>query len=92
MMYFGNRRPRGFHHTFVYADERRDLLRRLRAGAEKSRTDGAGHDRQDYDRDSLRRAFCRGAHPGRPVPIRSALLPVLLLVLLVLALLFVLTL
>lgn len=24
MHYFGNRRPRGFHHTFIYVDERKE--------------------------------------------------------------------
>lgn len=32
MMYFGNRRPRGFHHTFRFSDERRDILDSLRRG------------------------------------------------------------
>lgn len=31
-MYFGNRRPRGFHYTFRFADERRDILDALRRG------------------------------------------------------------
>jgi len=31
-MYFGNRRPRGFHHTFRFSDERRDILDGLRRG------------------------------------------------------------
>ncbi len=40
MRYFGNRRPRGFHHTFIYIDERKELLRRLadrhKAGGDES--------------------------------------------------------
>lgn len=28
MHYFGNRRPRGFHHTFIYVDERKEWRRR----------------------------------------------------------------
>lgn len=31
-MYFFNRRPRGFHHTFRFSDEQRDLLNNLRRG------------------------------------------------------------
>ena len=42
MMYFGNRRPRGFHHTFIYVDERKDLLRQLQEGR-RTETDGPGH-------------------------------------------------
>lgn len=32
MMYFGNRRPRGFHHNYIYVDERKELLRQLQQG------------------------------------------------------------
>lgn len=32
MMYFQKRRPRGFQHTFVYVDERKEAIRRLREG------------------------------------------------------------
>ncbi|WP_455051515.1 hypothetical protein [Leyella stercorea] len=32
-MYFLNRRPRGFHHTFRFSSEQRDLLNNLRRGA-----------------------------------------------------------
>lgn len=31
-MYFFNRRPRGFHHTFRFSSERSDLLEALRRG------------------------------------------------------------
>ena len=31
-MYFLNRRPRGFHHTFRFSSEQRDLLDNLRRG------------------------------------------------------------
>ncbi|WP_278888290.1 hypothetical protein [Leyella stercorea] len=31
-MYFFNRRPRGFHHTFRFSSEQRDLLDNLRRG------------------------------------------------------------
>ena len=31
-MYFINRRPRGFHHTFRFSSEQRDLLDNLRRG------------------------------------------------------------
>lgn len=30
--HFGNRRPRGFHHTFRFTDERREVLDKLRQG------------------------------------------------------------
>ena len=29
MLYFGNRKPRGFHHNYIYTDERRLLLDEL---------------------------------------------------------------
>lgn len=29
MFYFGNRKPRGFHHNYIYTDERRLLLDEL---------------------------------------------------------------
>lgn len=32
MMYFGNRRPRGFHYTRRFGNERRDVLDSLRRG------------------------------------------------------------
>lgn len=32
MRYFGNRRPRGFHYTYRFSNERRDLLDNLRHG------------------------------------------------------------
>lgn len=31
-MYFGNRRPRGFHHVYRFSNERRDILDNLRRG------------------------------------------------------------
>ncbi len=30
--HFGNRHPRGFHHTFRFTDERREVLDKLRQG------------------------------------------------------------
>lgn len=46
MRYFGNRRPRGFHHTFIYIDERKELLRRLadrhKVGGDESLETAAG--------------------------------------------------
>lgn len=36
MMYFGNRRPRGFRHHYIYVDERRELLRQLAEGRRPS--------------------------------------------------------
>lgn len=47
MMYFGNRRPRGFHYTRRFGNERRDVLDSLRRGtppeevAARSLGDGA---------------------------------------------------
>lgn len=32
MRYFGNRRPRGFHYTYRFSNEHRDLLDSLRRG------------------------------------------------------------
>lgn len=32
MYYFGNRRPRGFRHTFRFVNERRDILENLKKG------------------------------------------------------------
>lgn len=64
MIYFGNRKPRGFHHTFIFADERQELLRRLErqiaAGKESEsapenagRTLGVGSFRQERSRTSV---------------------------------------
>lgn len=45
-MYFGNRRPRGFRHHYIYVDERRELLRQLAEGrrpsADGSAPEGGG--------------------------------------------------
>lgn len=32
MYYFGNRRPRGFRHTYRFVNERRDILNNLKKG------------------------------------------------------------
>lgn len=40
MMYFGNRRPRGFHHTFMFFDEWKELLKRIEAGIKGEKADG----------------------------------------------------
>lgn len=32
MRYFGQRKPRGFHHNFIFVDERKDLLRSIAEG------------------------------------------------------------
>lgn len=64
MMYFGNRKPRGFHHTFMFVDERKELLQRLErqiaAGTESEsapeaagRTLGKGSFRQGRGRTPL---------------------------------------
>ncbi len=42
MMFFGNRKPRGFHHQFIYVDERRDRLDRLEASARRELEIDAG--------------------------------------------------
>ncbi len=45
-MYFGNRRPRGFHYTYRFSNEQRDILDNLRRGvppdvlAERSLNEG----------------------------------------------------
>jgi hypothetical protein len=35
MMFFGNRRPRGYHHRFIYVDERKELLDEMKKRAER---------------------------------------------------------
>ena len=53
-MYILNRRPRGFHHTFRFVNEQRDLLNELRRGATPeelahrslSETESASHRRK----------------------------------------------
>lgn len=41
MRYFGQRRPRGFHHNFIFVDERKDVLRSIAEGkAEECRRMG----------------------------------------------------
>lgn len=64
MRYFGQRRPRGFHHNFIYVDERAELLRRLAGGIGHDAGRGAG---RGVDRDAhARRGFTfRQAAPGR---------------------------
>lgn len=41
-MYFGNRKPRGFHHTFMFVDERKELIKRLEAGNDDKAEGGNG--------------------------------------------------
>lgn len=54
MMYFGNRKPRGFHHTFMFVDERKELIRRLEAGID-------GKDDAARDTGKARPALGQGA-------------------------------
>lgn len=80
MMYFGNRRPRGFHHNYIYADERKELLRQLQQG---ERPDAAGQGTAD-------RPGMQGTRGTSWQPMRLALL-LLLAVVLVAACIFVMT-
>ena len=89
MRYFGNRRPRGFHHTFIYIDERKELLRRLadrhKAGGDEcleTAADMSGCDGEDGM--SRARRGTGGTMMGLIVPLLllAALLVVCLLVVL----------
>lgn len=89
MRYFGNRRPRGFHHTFIYIDERKELLRRLadrhKAGGDESLETAAGMSGCDGEGGMGRvRRGTGGAMMGLIVPLLllAALLVVCLLVVL----------
>ena len=44
MMFFHNRKPRGFHHKFIYVDERQERLRQIEKTARQGLglTDGGG--------------------------------------------------
>ena len=62
-MFFSSRRPRPFHHTFIYYDERRERLRQLEEQArEELAAEGqlpkegrAAEDSMDDDAEALRR-------------------------------------
>ena len=41
-MYFGNRKPRGFHHTFMFVDERKELIKRLETANDAKAKAGNG--------------------------------------------------
>lgn len=47
MMYFGNRKPRGFHHTFMFVDERKELLRRLERQLAADEVFGAAEEKRE---------------------------------------------
>ncbi|MFC2710591.1 hypothetical protein [Hoylesella oralis] len=49
MMFFHNRKPRGFHHKFIYVDERQDRLRQIEKTARQGLglTDG-GEEKEKY--------------------------------------------
>ena len=77
-MYFFNRRPRGFHYTMRFSNERRDILDSLRRGvspeqlARQSAEESAGYQR------GRRRA---SALPGCIVALAVVLLGVLFMML-----------
>lgn len=56
-MYFFNRRPRGFHYTFRYSSERRDILDELRRGVPPS--DVARESLRNVSEDSRRSGVSR---------------------------------
>lgn len=45
MMFFNHRKPRGFHHTFIYLDRRKEFLSDL----ERHTMDGQVHDSHHHD-------------------------------------------
>lgn len=55
MRYFGNRRPRGFHYTYRFSDERRDLLDGLRRGVSPEDLAAQSLGEESADRRSRRR-------------------------------------
>ena len=62
-MFFSSRRPRPFHHTFIYYDERRERLRQLEEHAREelaaedqlAKEGGAAEHFKDDDAEALRR-------------------------------------
>ncbi len=82
MIFFSNRKPRGFHHTYIYADSRRELLRQLRERAASApKTPPA-----ECDAGLIHRAFRRPSRRGQWWMVRGMLMPVTLLLILVLLL------
>lgn len=86
MFFFSNRKPRGFHHTYIYAGGRHELLRQLRerevATSQTQRT--------ECDAERIHRAFQRPSRRGHWWMVRGMLMPVVLLLILVLLLLLIL--
>lgn len=85
MFFFSNRKPRGFHHTYIYAGGRHELLRQLRerevAISQTQRT--------ECDAERIHRAFQRPSRRGHWWMARGMLMPVVLLLILVLLLLLI---
>ncbi len=76
MLYFGNRKPRGFHHNYIYTDERRLLLDQLRGRtADKPERGGKAQNvKPQPSQPSLR----RGRHGSAGILLRATV-PVALL-------------
>ena len=84
-MYFGNRRPRGFHYTYRFSDEQRDLIDNLRRGVppdELARQSLASDDARPTD--SRRRPFGSGMLLSGVIVVISMLLLLVFALLLVL--------
>lgn len=85
MIYFGNRRPRGFHYTYRFHNEQRELLDNLRRGiapdilAERS----LNGDAPDCDAATSRRSH---RHNASTLSIRLSVMVILLLLVLCLML------
>lgn len=78
MSYFFNRRPRGFHYTPRFSNERRDILDSLRRGVSPEQlTRQSAEEATDYQR-GRRRA---SALPGCIVALAVVLLGVLFMML-----------
>lgn len=75
-MFFGNRRPRGFHYTYRFSSGRGDVIRRLQRGELPS--DIAADSEREY-----RRQTTEGLHSAAFLP--TGCLPCLLLALLLVA-------
>lgn len=89
MFFFNNRKPRGFHHTYIYADSRRELLQRLRERAASSSSSSSAT-KTECDRDMIHRAFRRPVRRGQWSLVRGMFMPVVLLLVLVFLLLLIL--
>lgn len=86
MIFFSNRKPRGFHHTFIYVNSRRELLRQLHEHA----VSVSSTPKTECDAERIHRAFHRPSRRGQWWMVRGMLLPMALLLLLVFILLLVL--